>query len=285
VSTVPAPSRSEFIAGLVTLGEEILAAKEQHLQNFVTDFVEQPNRFRWELLGKTALDRKQLSPQELRQLDVLGLEPDLLTPLHRLRRELSHTRALSWALAPGHRWLGYAPLQAFLQRLDLLRTTPGDEEDLVELWSRDELAHASVQAEHYLGAGGVRADISIDLPRAFILVEVKIDAQERLDQIGDYRTVAAAQVEGTTKVPLVVFLTANPDIEPSRPTPHLTFEQLLRDWLPVATTMDTHEHRYLRAYLASVARVVDVGAAGSFDDWDFARRRRAIDFIKTRDIE
>jgi hypothetical protein len=49
--------------------------------------------------------------------------------------------------------------------------------------------------------------------------------------------------------------------------------------------MDTAEHRYLGAYLASVARVVDVGEAGTFDDWNFARRRRAIDFIKTREIE
>lgn len=278
------PRRRDFIERVADLGEAILQAQERHLRVFEEEFLSNPDRLRWELLGRTALDRKQLVPKQLRQLDILGIEPDLLSPLRRLRKETSHTNALSWALDPVNRWLGHEPLETFLRRVDLLRTEQSNEEEITEIWSHNELVSAEVRAEHHL-AGYGRADLSISLPRAFILVEVKIDAEERPDQISDYHAAAAAFVQGSAKVPLVVFLTADPDAEPSRPTPHLTFEQLLRDWLPVAAEMDTAEHRYLGSYLASVARVVDVGEAGTFDDWNFARRRRAIDFIKMREIE
>lgn len=278
------PGLRVFVDAIVALGEELLTSQEVHLRVFEEDFLSNPNRFRWELLGRTTLDRKRLTPSQTRQLDILGIEPDLLTPLRRLRKETSHTRALSWALNVSNRWLGHSLLEAFLKRIDLLRAELSDDEEVAEIWTPDELTFAKVQAEHHLSGYG-RADISVVLPRAFILVEVKIDAEERPDQIADYHAAAAASAEGSGRVPLVVFLTADAEAEPSRPTPHLSFEQLLRDWLPMAAVMDTPEHRYLGAYLASVARVVDLGEPGTFDDWNFARRRRAIDFIKTRDIE
>jgi len=278
---MPDERRLTFINAIVGFGEKILEASVEELKSFENEFIADPNRFRCELLGKTALARKALTASEACQLDLIGIEPDLLSPLQQLRKETSHTRVLAWALTPSSRSLGHAALKAFVDRVDLIRKDMKRPDVEVDEASWD-LAGAKVRAEHHLPGYG-RADLSIDLPNAFILVEVKIDAKEREGQIKDYWE--AAKKNAGTRTPVVVYLTADPEDKRTEFAICLTFEQLLRDWLPVAAAFASAEHRYLASYLASVARVLGLADAAGFDDWSFARRRKAIDFIKTKEFE
>ena len=59
------PRRRGFIEHITRLGEAVLEAQEQHLQVFEEEILSNPARLRWELLGRTALDRKQLAPKQL----------------------------------------------------------------------------------------------------------------------------------------------------------------------------------------------------------------------------
>ena len=273
-------ARRYFVEGFAELGRTIVAGRRAALDRFEQDFMLDPLRFRYELLGRTALRKQDLKASKALQLDVLGAHPDLLAPLHRLRRETSHTRVLAWALGK-HHFMEARPLERFLERvgsrldeLELFDTPP---------WSAADVTSAIVTAERHLPGYG-RVDLSIELPSALVLVEVKVDAQQRPQQLTDYKHAAEELATSSKKAPVVALLTADPEEEPAILCPHLTFQQLLRDWLAIAAEGHSTEHAYLAAYLSSVARIVEVGDSGRFDDWDFAVRGRALSFIENEDV-
>jgi len=274
-SQLPAASKSALdLEPLVRLGQALLGADARLLRAFVEYFVDDPNRLRWQLLGQSALRRRQLSPIQRRALDIMGHAPDLLGPMRGRFDERLHTEVIAWALNPRTEALGGRPLKRLLLRVNLLRAALGIDEPLPL-----SVATAVVTSELTIGQYG-RVDICVESDAMLVLVEAKVLAAEGESQLPNY--IKAAQHRAAGRPWSVVFLTANAEQKPSvDDIPHLTLRELLADWLPVAAGGMSSDHEYLCAYLASVARVVKVGSAGDFDDWDFYARRRALDLLES----
>lgn len=267
-------ARKQGLADFAELGLNLLAEDETSLASFVTQFVEHPNRLRWELLGQSALRRSQLSSKQRRQLDILGWTPDLLEPLRSRFDERSHTEVLAWLLDPRTNGLEGRPLEVLVERINGLRRERGDTEELP--FDRASLKDTTVLPEVTFTPHG-RVDVAVSAPAMLLLIEVKVFAAERRSQLPDYQKAAAQYGKGRGSQ--VAFLTADPDQEPSIDVPHLTFRDLLVDWLPIAAEGDSGAHLYLGRYLSSVARLLGIAHPGDFDDWTFSARRRALDLI------
>lgn len=267
-------ARKRGLAEFAELGLKLQVEDEVSLASFVTHFVEHPNRLRWELLGQSALRRSQLSSKQRRQLDILGWTPDLLEPLRSRFDERSHTEVLAWLLDPRTNGLEGRPLDVLVERMNGLRRERGETEDLP--FDRTSLKDTTVLPEVTFAPFG-RVDVSVATPAMLLLIEVKVFATERKSQLPDYQK--AATQYGKKRVSQVGFLTADPDQEPSVDVPHLTFRDLLVDWLPIAAEGDSGAHLYLGRYLSSVARLLGIAHPGDFDDWSFSARARALDLI------
>lgn len=263
---------------LVDFGLRLLSEDDAGLRDFRDHFVNTPNALRWELLGRTAWARRQLPAEARAQLDVLGLNPDLLGPLRRRHDERLLTESLAWVLGRSSHGFGGQPLAAFVRRV--LAETRGPQLSPTVQWSPAELNAMTVTPELSLPPYG-RVDLAVEGERFLILVEAKVHSAEGTDQLGRYSRALSAHQRG--RHGFLVFLTVDPDQAPSRAVPHLTFRHILRDFLPIAVQGNSSAHLYLRAYLATLARLYDLGAPGEFDLWDFAARSRALAFVRSED--
>ncbi len=265
------------------------------LQVFRDRIIRHPDQLRHELLGITATHKRRMVsevPERGSQLEILGLHPDLLAPAGKLYSETAHTQTLAWAMAPGRHNLFPTLLRAFVElSASGKQVEPTDDSERhahIEALFRASLEGASVQAERVFPGRG-RVDLSIQLPEVLLLVEAKVEAMERNAQLSDYQAAAIEQAEATDSVPVVAFLNLDPESKPSTashrladkcPVVHITFPDLLRVWLPVVARHPGPDARYLALYLASLARICEVGDRGSFDDWSFRQRRKALRFIE-----
>jgi len=274
--------RLNGLSDFVTLGLALLQEDESKLLVFVSEFVKRPNLLRWELLGRSAERRQKLDRAQRAQLDILGKHPDLFGPLRSRWDERLHTETISWALDPRTPNLRGRPLELFMRRIEALRKEQKErkeEGDSRELpFSTEKLGEITVRPEVSVPPYG-RVDICVSTPELLLYVEAKVLSGEGESQLPNYLK-AAKQYRGK-RMSEVVFLTADPEQEPSVSVPHLTFRHLLADWLPIAVEGSSGEHEYLSSYLASVARLVGVGAPGDFDDWGFSARRGALDLLES----
>lgn len=265
------------------------------LQVFRDRIIKHPEQLRHELLGITAADKRRMvaeAPERGPQLDILGLDPDLLGPAGKLSSETAHTQTLAWAMAPERHQLFPELLQAFValaaSGAQVEPTDASERHRNIGALAAASSEGAIVRAERVFPEWG-RVDLSIELPGVLLLVEAKLEATERPAQLSDYQKAAIKEAELSGAVPVVAFLNLDPDDRPSTATPseagkcpvvHITFPDLLRVWLPIVARYPGPDARYLALYLASLARICEVGDRGSFDDWSFRQRRKALRFIE-----
>lgn len=282
-------TQAEFVATMVTLGRATLPRKldpspvvrlgrvlveeeARPLRHFLTSFADRPDWHRSYWLGQTALTRAKLSPTQRRAIDLLGADPDLLSPSGDLHDELAHTKTIAWSLQRPE--LAMATRGAFLDLLER-RARPHHGAPPFEQGALDP-ASLTARSEVVLDGYG-RVDVLLEGPTDAILVEGKLHAGEGADQTGRYEKAAAKFARGRRWT--VVFLTLDPDQAPSGRALHLTLRELLSVWLPIAADGGTPAHRHLALYLASLGRATGVARHGSFDDWTFIERRRALELV------
>jgi hypothetical protein len=226
-----------------------------------------PDDLRRKLLGANAQRRRRLEATQRGALDALDTTPDLLSPLGELRYEPSHSRLIA-RFMEGAQGSALAPklLAAFLHLLGI-----GPEE------IPDEATSAMVEAERMLPAG--RVDISITLPHLLIFVEMKVDAEEGVNQLQRYRE--ALQSAAGKRASTLVYLTLPGAADSASRVAHLhlTLEKLLGAWLPFACGGDGPEG-YLARYLKSLAMLLGYCGVGQFDNWSISEQRRALDLVE-----
>lgn len=244
------------------------------LDDFRRLFMKDPQWLRRRVEDGLAARRAGLASEAQQWLRVLETTPDLLGPMEYVRYEPIYTRVLAWALTPSVQpgGLGDAPLRALLEWL--ASAAP------VRVPSADEAIGAvTVVAEKGLGKFG-RADVWLELRDVVIVIEAKVDASEGHEQVSKYRRAVDRYAPG--KEALLVFLTPDGDDSTSDEVAvPLSFEELLRLWLPLAAAGDSGEHTYLRHYLKSIAHhVSELTGAGPYDAWTSYERRRALSFLE-----
>lgn len=274
--------RARWLDRMVDYGRQLRASavaaptgrtSSRGLNDFRRLFMQEPDWLRRRLRDSLAERRAALSVEAERWLGVLETTPDLLAPMDFIRYEPIHTRLVAWCLRPGSLPGGLADslLRALLSRLAATSTA--------DLPAADEpLGQVTVVPEKTLGDLG-RADIWIEMPDVVIVIEAKVDAKERDGQVSDYRL--AVERYAGQKQALPVFLSVPGDRSETDPdaTP-LAFRDLLELWLPIAVSGDTHEHRYLRHYLATIARhMYGLAGDGPYDNWAPNERRLALNFL------
>ncbi len=218
--------------------------------------------------------RRKLEAQKLGRLAVLEGTPDLFGPVDYTRAETLHTRVVAWVLSPERNGaLGVAPLRAFLELLATKTTA-----EIRPEWA-DEAANLSANPEWSVGDLG-RVDVWLQLPDAIFAIEAKVDHVERADQVADYRR--ALQNAPAQGARFTVFLTLVSQVVSSDSEAiHITFEDLLRAWLPVAAEGSSGEHQYLGAWLRTVAqRLTGTAGSGAFHTWPRAQRGRTLSLLE-----
>jgi hypothetical protein len=236
-----------------------------------------PDNLTWRLRGVVAERVAALGTDQRRMLDALGLEPDLLAPLGRERSEVHYTQALAWAMDKERSdSLGPTLTESFL---DLLHANGAGHRRALNRLRSSPLER--VTAEHILPTGR-RVDLALRFEAGWLFVENKVDSTENNGQLKAYRKHLDKLASKEDLTCVLAYLTANEDDEPPGKVNalHITWEQLLGAWLPLSVERDSHQHRYLRSFLASVARhVVDVADDGAFEDWAVGYQHSALDFL------
>lgn len=232
-----------------------------------------PDALRHRLLGFNAARRRRLTRRSRLAIDSLSVEPDLLGPINELRYEPAHTQILAHLMDP-HRSpaLAGSLLAAFLS----LAGVPPESQP-------EASSDVQVSAECWLPGAG-RVDLRIEVPRALLFVEIKVDAEEGLDQLKRYYS--ALEATRGIRSGHLVFLTL-PDGEPAKstvPHEHVDFLTLLRVWLPHAAPTG-QEAGYLARYLKSVAVVCGICGQGQFEDWGFSRQNQALSVVEGMGVE
>ena len=162
------------------MGAKLNAASEQELDDGAEAFrrILRPNvrDIMWRVAGATLERRRQLGPEARDALRVLEVSPDLLGPLGYSRTEVAHSRALSFFLDPSRSGeVGRECLAAFVDVVMQAGDNDADEEP-------PDVSGAAVEAERDVAPWG-RVDISIASPNSLVFVEVKVDADERPNQL------------------------------------------------------------------------------------------------------
>jgi hypothetical protein len=273
--------RSTYLTRLVAFAAKLKVSEQQAadagLEAFRRVLKANARDILWRVAGAT-LERRRLLPVASQDaLRTLGLAPDLLGPLGFARTELAHSSALAFFLDPTRSGsLGTECLSAFVE----LVVDSGDDQAEQE---PPDLTAVRVTSERSLGRWG-RVDISIDGPRVLILVEVKVDAKEGPQQIPRY-TNAINELAGDRQA-LLVFLTHDREqTGVGDAHRHITFADVLRVWLPIATTQRSPEATYLAMYMKTIAQHLQgLAGEGGFDRWDLHTQRAALAFIE-RELE
>lgn len=279
-------TRYEAVQRFISLGQGHLqlegsqpgSAHDPDLRRFRERVMANPKAFLAEAKER-GLARKEevMSRREdlARQLAVLEGPGDLFGPLDHIRAEVLHTRAIAWVLSPWRlkRGIGHAGLGAFLGMLQR------HEPEINVEWAAAATDQDCTIPEYVAGERG-RVDVWLDLPHVLIAIEAKIDANERADQLKDYR---AAVTSARKKRPgHTVFLgLQRPDKCSDHRAIRVGFKDLLRALLPVAAAGDDHDHHYLGLYLRTVARsLLHLSDTGTFETWDPARMTRTLTFLE-----
>ena len=133
--------------------------------------------------------------------------------------------------------------------------------------------------EHVIPGG--RVDVRVELPGVLVFIEAKVDSDEGVGQLATYY--GALETERGTRDGFLVYLTrpAHDPPDKSIPCKHMTFEDLLRLWLPVAGASD-ETHGYLARFLKSTALLLGRAGVGTFDDWTFGLQRAALNLVEAR---
>ncbi len=208
-----------------------------------------------------------LSPTRRAWLDVFEQEPSLLGPLGRGRDENLHSSALAWLLG----------------REDPTGTS------LRAAWLRLLRVDAPVDgwrvAREVTVANGCRVDLNLDVPRVWTcFVEAKVDAGEREHQLLDYATALRARAQSEGVATSLVFLT----LDGRAPVDavdavRVRYEDVLVAFLP-ATSQPTATARFLRLWLASVARDLSAAAGeGPLDTWKPHHRSKTLALLQLAD--
>jgi PD-(D/E)XK nuclease superfamily len=274
----PDPERAAYVARLVALAAKLQESSEQQLDDGSDAFrrILRPNvrDIMWRVAGATLERRRRLAPEARDSLRVLETSPDLLGPLAYSRTEVAHSRALCFLLDPSRSGeLGHECLRAFVELvMDARNDNDAEDQDA-------DVSGSTVEAERAIHPWG-RVDISIESPSSLIFVEVKVDAEERPNQLLDYSR-ALAHCAGTRQA-ILVFLTANEQqAGVGTKHRHVTFRDLLRAWLPIAARTRRPEGTYLAMYLKTIARHLErLADEGEFDHWRLRTQRAALAFIE-----
>ncbi len=252
----------EDLKELATLANRLpLHIAQTDLESFRTLIIPRAEQIRWRMLGVVVDRVRRLSAGQRACLHVLDVDPDLLSPAGQERFEPVHTRILSYFLGTDSGDIGD---DAWLAFADLIGLEVEDETRSLRL----------VQAEKVLGARG-RVDLAIQVPGRTVLVEVKIDSYERAGQVAEY-------AEGLSSSDVMVWLTADPYQKAEcEGHVHITFQQLLASWLPIAAARQDGHGRYLSAYLKTLARhQLGLAEGGDFDSWSLGQQHRTLNFIE-----
>ena len=266
-----------WVSQMVTFGRRLVGsgAKNVALDRFRTVVVRDPVGFADRVRARVAERHARLGDTARHWVSVLETEPDLLGPFDFVRAETVHTRLIAWALTPrggAANGLGTEPLRAFLELLASWNC------DLAGEALAANLAAVDVVPERSVPPFG-RVDIWLTIPRVGdFAIEVKIDHFERDNQVADYRK--ALEKFGAGGHCATVFLTLDGAGSSDDGAVSLRFADILRAWIPVAAAGDSGEHRYLRAYLKSVATsLCDLGGPGKFDSWHWSHQARTLSFV------
>lgn len=219
--------------------------------------------------GAVSAELSALSDVQRDWLAVFEHEPALLGPLGKGRNENLHSRAIAWLLS----------------RSD----TTGD--TLRAAWLRVVDAEAPVSGWRVtaeLTAGnGCRVDLCVEVPGAWTcFVEAKVDSGERERQLPDYADALARRCDGKQLETTLVFLTLDKrpptdDVECRR----VSYEDLAVAFLP-ATSQSTPTARYLRLWLASVARdLYKYAHEGPVTAWPSIRQQRTLAWLRRAEPE
>lgn len=216
---------------------------------------------RWRIAGAIAWEARQLDSESLNQLRVLEDHPSLLRPLNKTRDEVSHTTLFGWLLSDEGA-MGLAARAAFAAWLHIDVRQTG--------WV--------VRTESVIGPG-CRIDIEIEVPGQWLCyVEAKIDAEERANQLAEYKAILAAEADARGVESSLVFLT--PEGRRGQHGDHtpMSFRDLLVMWLPVAATVSDIS---LACWLVTLAEdLCEVSAPGPFSSWPFANQKRALALLR-----
>lgn len=274
-------ARREYVKELVVLSSSLSApppTTDADLHGFRKHVVPHVRAIMCAVIGAQALRLRELDPRHRAAVDALGDPSDLLGLLGKGRDEVTHTRLIAAFLnsrsGGAHQALASscgANFEALLRRKDRQ----------VGALALDD---AYAESERTLGTSG-RVDIAIESTAAVVLVEAKIDAAERRDQLDDYAREQAAQ-SFDERARVLVFLTARDDHFSSSTTPHvrISFQDLLLAWLPlvlggVAETGD------LRRYLKAIARhVVGIAGPGPFETWTIGVQRLCLQVLEKEEL-
>jgi hypothetical protein len=213
--------------------------------------------------GKLASTLRHLPSTAHRCLRALEDSRSLLSPLGWAEDEVTHTRALAWAL--NRRGALGTALRAAFARLVSAELPLGN-------WS--------VRAESSVGPG-CRVDVDLHLAGVWrCFIEAKVNAGERPSQLADYRRQLDAR-RGPGEATTLVFLT----VEPSPPHHDVAFEALTwralaAAWLPLVLGPEP-DAAWLRGWLTGIVTdLYEAAGDGPFATWDTGTRIRALDLLR-----
>jgi len=246
------------------------------LDQFRSIIMGRENDIRWKVLGSNVLRRSKLSNEQRSLVAALEIEPDLLSPMKESRYEPIHTKLLAYHLDPAYGSdLSLTLLQA---TLDLIASKCSESNISIPEWK--DISKAKVESE-VVTNNARRADICLTLDDEFIiLIENKVDAHEGDNQINDYLKYLRRSRDDQGG--LLVYLTLPNAKRPSCDGDFvwLTYQDLLRAWLPFAIR-DGQAGEYLARYLKSIAfSLLGLCGRGGFDQWTFLEQRLVLDFIE-----
>ncbi|WP_437644358.1 PD-(D/E)XK nuclease family protein [Sorangium sp. So ce362] len=278
--------RQTYLGQLVALAKDLAAqhgpvpASPANTEIFERVIMASPKDILWRVAGASVERRKALPSARRAMLGVLETRPDLLGPLGQAHVEVVHSALVAHFLDPRKSGdVGTACRAAF--GTFLIHPTSEEEEGAIP--EALNFVGAEVRTERHLGKHG-RVDISIESPRAVVLIEVKVDAAEGLQQVPDYAAALGELCAQGAREGILVFLTQDPEQRPSvkQAARHIIFRDLLRLWLPVAISGRTSEHMYLSMYLKTVAvHLYGLAEADTFDYWSLRTQRNALRFLES----
>jgi hypothetical protein len=257
------PKHRAFVDGFVALVGEVLTTEDPSTE-FKRVVMDRWQAITWRVQGAVAARFADLDVNQHRLLRVLEDNPSLLGPLSKARDEVSHSQLLGWALRrPGD--LGWSLRRAFLARIH----------------AEQPLNNWFVTTESTIGPG-CRVDVDVLIPSRWrCLIEMKVDASERDDQLDDYRGHLDAMCADQNIDGDLVFLTVDGrdaigDVEHHA----VSFRDLLLDWLPLST-FPSPDALYLRLWLATVAQdLCCVSQSGPVAAWGFSERVAVLRFLE-----
>ncbi len=256
-------SQRAFVDGFVALAAAVLPSDAPHTV-FERVVMDRWQAITWRVQGAVAAGFADLDANQHRLLRALEDTPSLLGPLGKARDEVTHSRLLGWALRRSGD-LGRTLRQAFLAHVGIDQPVDG--------WV--------ITTESTIGPG-CRVDVDVVVPgRWRCLIEVKIDAPERKDQLDDYRAYLDAACADQDLDGDLVFMTVDGRAGDTDARHHpLSFRDLLIGWLPVALRPEP-DAGYLGLWLSTIGQsLYGISQPGPAMTWGFSERVKVLRFLE-----